>query len=104
MSNTKSILSGVSVEDLVSELLTRREVVCSIWNKDDITPLIDEDSLYQDLSDEEKDELALTFLNEIGQGLQDVLGSRGNDYTADKWESLKETYLEEFGQSAFSSN
>ncbi len=85
---TREILSSISTEELIAELDRRTGVVCSIWTKIDVLPLIDQDDRFADFDEETRDDIAIDFLETISGGLLDILGERGNDYTADKLEEL----------------
>jgi len=86
-------LTDVS-DDLLMAELRNRGYVLSIWSKEDVVSLVEDDEDCADLTDEQVQEAAQLALDEMGSGLEEVLGSRGNDYTLDRWESdVKDTVL-----------
>jgi hypothetical protein len=88
------VLTDVSDEDLVDELLRRRAtLVASLWNIDDVRELVGKDTDCADLSEEQVTEGALLLLTRVSDGLQDVLAERGNNYTAERWDDLKDEIL-----------
>lgn len=87
-------LSDVSDEDLDDELLRlRATLVASVSNIDDVRKLVAKDPDCADLSEEQVTEGALLLLTRVSNGLQDVLAERGNNYTAERWDELKDEIL-----------
>lgn len=98
--STKEILSGISTEDLIHELLKRPGLVCSLWDRNDILPLMENDERFDDLDDADREDVAEEFLSEIGDRLLDVLGNRGNDYTGDKFGEMADYLLRQKGRTS----
>lgn len=77
-------LKQFDTDELIAELRTRN-LVLSIWNKDDFSPVILEDEDCADLTEEEVDQAADAALHEMKRNLEDHLGSKGNEFIADMW-------------------
>jgi len=95
--STKDVTLLNATPEQLKEALQAAGYVVSMWNKEDVFTLIDEDDDFAHLSVEETEEAARCALDEMEIGLLEVLAQRGNDYTADRWENdVKATILAQF--------
>jgi hypothetical protein len=81
----REILGMIATEDLIQELQKRKGVVCSVWNHEDVLPLMED----IDLDDETRVSVARNFLYYASDGLQDVLGAYGNAYLDDRFDRYR---------------
>lgn len=86
-------LAEATVDQLVEELQRRKEVVCSIWNVEDIRSFVSESEGAEGLDDEKVEAACVETLSRAGQGLQDHLGSQGNFFLEMFWEREGEDIL-----------
>jgi len=91
--NQPSPLAGIPTEDLVAEIMHRADVIPSIWNLDDAKQLIVDDADCGDLTDAQAEEAARMFTSGVRDGMEDILGQRGNDYLSDRWQMDKAAIL-----------
>lgn len=90
-------LLNATPEQLI-EALRAHGYVVSAWNKEDVFTLVDEDPAFEHLSMADTEEASRCALDEMEDGLKEVLGQRGNDYTAERWENdVRDTILKQFG-------
>lgn len=86
MSDAGNALSGFTDEQLIREIMSRREtIVASIWTVADTRGKIEEDDSCGHLTEAQIVEAGTALLQTIGRDLQDVLGSRGNEFIDDRW-------------------
>jgi hypothetical protein len=95
-------LTDVSTEDLLSELLKRPGVVRSVFTVADVESILDEDEDTADLSKEQKDQIATTFIDGVRRRMEDILNSRGNAFLEDNWHDEKEDILAQLAPAAAS--
>lgn len=79
-------LTEATVDQLVDELMRRKEVVCSIWNAEDVRSFVSESEAANDMDDEKVEEACAEVLSRAGRDLQDHLGSQGNFFLQMFWE------------------
>jgi hypothetical protein len=85
-------LTDVSTEDLLSELLKRPGVVRSVFTVADVESILDDDEDTADLSKEQKDQIATTFIDGVRRRMEDILNSRGNAFLEDNWHDEKKIF------------
>lgn len=85
-------LSAVSIEDLKNELRSR-SMVLSIWAQEDVVSLIEEDEACADFTEEQVEQAAILALDEMGRDLEEHLGSKGNEFTSDRWAVIREQII-----------
>lgn len=87
----KADLSKLGEMTLIDALRDRGNVV-SAWGVEDLS-FLDDAQETQYLSDDDLLTLKQSFLAEVGSGLADALGQKGNDYLGQMWEDQKDEFL-----------
>lgn len=89
-------LADVPTQDLIDELMRRPGIVASIWTTEDVTPFLNDDDAEDraDLTDEQIEQIATAFLDNVNKDLQEVLASRGNDFLSDRWTLDREELID----------
>lgn len=87
-------LKDFSDQDLINEL-QKRGLVPVVWNHEDAAGPILDDEAAEDLDEAQVEKAARLLLARAEEGLNDILGERGNNYLADRWSELSDEILAE---------
>lgn len=90
-------LADATVDQLLSEIRNRGTHVLSVWSAEDVGTAHDNDDGMPELTEDQNLDYATALLNKAGSALEDVLGTRGNEYLGDAHYMYRDEILVELG-------
>lgn len=86
-------LSRVSEEELIQELQNRGSILCSQWRAEHVLEIIENDDECSELTKEEKQNLATSYLELMAPGLGEQLRERGFDFLEYMWDGKRDELM-----------